>query len=257
MAYTVTKLAKVSGVSVRTLHWYDEIELLKPAYYGSNGYRYYEEEQLLMLQQILFFRELGFELKEIQKVLNRSDFDKVSALNSHKQVLQKSIEKTKKLIKTIDKTIKHLMGDKKMRNEEIFDGFTISLVKKSKGESYSTAEEIVGKSVRNPTKNVDDVQARGQEFYENATKTADAIYRELVHCIEVGLIPNSSEVQSIIKKHHAFTNQIQDATQEVYKAMAQLYKEHPEFRKQLDPFHLKLADFISEGMIIFADRELN
>ncbi|MFZ0566324.1 MAG: MerR family transcriptional regulator [Chlamydiales bacterium] len=87
MAYTVTKLAKISGVSVRTLYWYDEVGLLKPAYYGSNGYRYYEEEQLLMLQQILFFRELGFELKQIQKILNRSDFDKIIALSSHRKVL--------------------------------------------------------------------------------------------------------------------------------------------------------------------------
>jgi len=71
------------------------------------------------------------------------------------------------------------------------------------------------------------------------------------------LAPNSPEVQRIIKKHHAFTDQIQDATQEVYKAMADLYQKHPEFRKQLDPFHPKLAEFMSKGMIIFADKELN
>jgi DNA-binding transcriptional MerR regulator len=87
MAYTVAKLAQISGVSIRTLHWYDEVGLLKPAYYGSNGYRYYEEEQLLILQQILFFRELGFELKQIQRVLGRSDFDKRVALSSHREVL--------------------------------------------------------------------------------------------------------------------------------------------------------------------------
>jgi DNA-binding transcriptional MerR regulator len=68
MAYTVNKLAKLSGVSVRTLHFYDEIGLLEPAYYGDNNYRYYEEEQLLMLQQILFFRELGFPLIDIQRI---------------------------------------------------------------------------------------------------------------------------------------------------------------------------------------------
>lgn len=89
MAYTVTKLAKISGVSVRTLHWYDRVGLLKPAYHGANGYRFYEEEQLLALQQILFFRELGFELKQIEKILKRSDFDRAKALSSHRQVLQK------------------------------------------------------------------------------------------------------------------------------------------------------------------------
>src|SRR3954452_22348665 len=105
MAYTVNSLAGISGVSVRTSHFYDEAGLLKPAYHGANGYRYYEEEQLLVLQQVLFFRELGFELKQIEAILKRSDFDRMAALNSHRKVLEKNVERTKKLIKTIDKTI--------------------------------------------------------------------------------------------------------------------------------------------------------
>lgn len=87
MAYTGKKLGDLSGVSVRTWHFYDQIMLLKPAYVGDNGYRYYEEEQLLMLQQILFFRKLGFELKQVQKILNQPDFDKVQAFISHKKAL--------------------------------------------------------------------------------------------------------------------------------------------------------------------------
>src|ERR1700733_7611231 len=108
MAYTVNRLAKLSGVSVRALHFYDEIGLLKPAYYGENNYRYYEEAQLLMLQQILFYRELGFPLNEIQRIVSGSDFDKIEALNSHKQVLKNSLDRTHTLLKTIDKTISHL-----------------------------------------------------------------------------------------------------------------------------------------------------
>lgn len=131
MAYTVQKLAKISGVSVRTLHFYDEIGLLKPAYIEANGYRYYEEKQLLLLQQILFFRELGFELKQIQKILGKGDFDKVAALHSHKKVLQTNIERTKQLIKTIEKTINHLSGEKKMKDPEIYHGFS-----KEKQEEY-------------------------------------------------------------------------------------------------------------------------
>ena len=73
MAYTVKKLAAMSGVSVRTLHFYDEVGLLKPAYVGANGYRFYEEAQLLTLQQILFYRELGFELKQIKRILGRNN----------------------------------------------------------------------------------------------------------------------------------------------------------------------------------------
>lgn len=258
MAYTVKKLSELSGVTVRTLHFYEEEGLLKPAYYGSNGYRYYEEKQLLQLQQILFFKELGFTIKQIKKVVGRGDFDQLSALYSHRKSLSQEWEKMGQLLKTIDKTIKHIKGKKKMKDKEIFDGFHISLVKKAKGNAgYSAAEEIVGKSVRNPTRNTEDVEKRGKAFYENVTETAHAIFRDLVHCIEQGLASNSSEVQRIIKKHHAFTNQIQEATQEVYRAMAELYRKHPDFRKQLDPFHPKLAEFMSEGMIAFAGRELN
>src|SRR5258708_33321133 len=123
MAYTVKQLAAMSGISVRTLHFYDETGLLKPAYHGANGYRFYEEAQLLTLQQILFYRELGFELKQIKKILSRPDFDKVAALESHRKVLRKNLAQTRKLIVTIDKTIEHLKGTKKMKSQELFVGF--------------------------------------------------------------------------------------------------------------------------------------
>ena len=258
MAYTVKKLSELSGVTIRTLHFYEEIGILKPAYHGSNGYRYYEEKELLQLQQILFFKELGFSLKQIQKVLGRDDFDQLSALYTHRKSLNTEWEKIGLLLKTIDKTIKHLKGKKKMKDKEIFDGFNITLVKKAKGgESYFAAEEIVGKSVKNPTKNIQDVEKRGKEFYENITKTAHAIFRDLVHCIEKGLDPASDEVQKIIKKHHTLTEQTHVTTQEVYKALAQMYQEHPEFRKQLDPFHSNLATFMADAMRVFADRKLS
>src|ERR1044071_4571502 len=117
MAFTVKQVARMSGVSVRTLRFYDETGLLKPAYHGTNGYRYYEEPQLLMLQQILFYRELGFELKQIKRVLGRRDFEKSAALQSHRKVLEKKLGHTRTLIETIDKTIEHLKGKKKMKSE--------------------------------------------------------------------------------------------------------------------------------------------
>ena len=126
MAYTVKQVAAMSGVSVRTLHFYDETGLLTPAYYGTNGYRFYEEPQLLTLQQILFYRELGFELKQIKRILGRADFEKAAALRSHRTVLQKNLRQTRRLIETIDKTIKHLKGTKKMKSEEMFAGFRVA-----------------------------------------------------------------------------------------------------------------------------------
>ena len=126
MAYTVSQLADLSGVSVRTLHFYDELGLLKPAHLSASGYRYYEEPQLLTLQQILFYRELGFELKQIRSILTRADFEKAAALESHRSVLEKNLARTQALIATIDKTIHHVRGTKKMSNHEMFAGFRVA-----------------------------------------------------------------------------------------------------------------------------------
>jgi DNA-binding transcriptional MerR regulator len=126
MAYTVKQVAAMSGVSVRTLHFYDEAGLLKPAHIGANGYRFYEEPQLLILQQVLFYRELGFELKKIKRILARADFEKIAALRSHRTVLQKSLTRTRTLLETIDKTIQHLEGATPMKSEDMFAGFTVA-----------------------------------------------------------------------------------------------------------------------------------
>jgi DNA-binding transcriptional MerR regulator len=125
MTYTVKQVSAMSGVSVRTLHHYDEIALLKPAYTKANGYRIYEEAQLLVLQQILFYRELGFELKRIKEILSQRKFEKVVALTSHRELLEKNVARSRTLIATIDKTISHLKGTRKMKNEELFTGFSV------------------------------------------------------------------------------------------------------------------------------------
>ena len=141
MAYPVKQVAAMSGVSVRTLHFYHETGLLKPAHLGANGYRFYEEPQLLALQQILFYRELGFELKQIKAILGRADFEKVAALQSHRKVLQKNLARTRTLIETIDKTIKHLKGTKKMKSEEMFVGFSVAAGKDRFGEHIKLGGE--------------------------------------------------------------------------------------------------------------------
>lgn len=253
MAYTVKKLREMSGVTIRTLHFYEEIGLLKPAYYGSNGYRYYEEKELLQLQQILFFKELGFSLKQIQKVLGRDDFNQLSALYSHKNALIQEYEKLGQLLKTVDKTINHLIGKKKMTDKEIFDGFSLSVVKiANKDASYFDAEAIVLKSVINPT-----IEKREQSFNENIVKKAHTIFKELVTCIDQGLEPDANKVQRIIKKHHTFIKKFHYVTKEVYKALAQLYMEHPSFKTQLTPFNSKLPPFMGKAMIFFAEKKLS
>lgn len=123
MSYTVNKLATLSGVTIRTLRFYDEIGLLAPAFVAENGYRYYEEKQLLRLQQILFFRELGFELKQIQEMLNDKDFDQIKVLESHKKVLTANIKRMKTLVKTVDETVEQLKSKAKINEAALFKGF--------------------------------------------------------------------------------------------------------------------------------------
>lgn len=141
MPYTVKKLAQLSGISIRTLRFYDEIGLLKPAYYGNNNYRYYEEEQILMLQQILFYRELGLPLNDIRQVIRSDDFNKINALMSHKLILIQNLDRTQKLVKTIDQTIAHLKGEIVMPTEELFAGFAHEFAFHSYVTAFSPGNE--------------------------------------------------------------------------------------------------------------------
>jgi DNA-binding transcriptional MerR regulator len=122
--YMVKEVAKLSRVSVRALHHYDEIGLLKPAFVGPNGYRYYGRDELLRLQQILFHRELGFPLEEIQKVLGAPDFDRIAALRAHRERLVGEVRRYRKLVRTLDATLTALEGDTDMDDKAMYRGFS-------------------------------------------------------------------------------------------------------------------------------------
>ncbi len=113
--YTVKKLASLAGVSVRTLHYYDELGILIPRYRRENGYRHYDEDSIIRLQQIMFFRELGFGLDEIGKIISLPDFEVIEALESQRNLLIKKSERLGELISIVDKTIKRLKGETKMQ----------------------------------------------------------------------------------------------------------------------------------------------
>lgn len=255
MAYTVAKLAKISGVSIRTLHWYDEIGLLKPAYHGANGYRYYEEEQLLILQQILFFQELGLELKQIEAILKRSDFDRIAALSSHRQVLEKNVERTKKLIETIDKTIEHLKGTKKMKDKEIYLGFTKEkqdeyqeyLINRFGGQTEAFEETLV--NFKNLSK----------EDFEKNTEEWNNICKDLAKLLKNHANASSSEVQKIIHRHYKLLKRYWTPDRNSYPKLGEQYIGF-EWKAAFEPNdseHPKLAQFLAEGMKIFAEKELS
>src|SRR5688572_11861287 len=122
--YTVKQLARLSGVSVRALHHYDEIGLLKPSFLGVNRYRYYGREELLRLQDILFHRELGVPLQEIARLLAYDGRDRLAILSQHRAMLAERIERSRQLLGTIDRTIAELNGAGTMKDSDMYTGFS-------------------------------------------------------------------------------------------------------------------------------------
>lgn len=121
---TVKQLARSSGISVRTLHHYHEIGLLPPALIGGNGYRYYGQDEALRLQQILFWREFGMRLADIAAVLDSPDFDPIRALEMHRSRLTGEAGRIRDLLRTIDRTIEILNGERQMKIDDLYRGFT-------------------------------------------------------------------------------------------------------------------------------------
>jgi len=252
MAYSVKQLAKLSGVTVRTLHFYDEIDLLKPAYHGANGYRFYEEEQLLMLQQIRFFRELGFELKQIQELVGRSDFDRAEALKAHRQRLEGDLQRTQKLIQTIDDTLAHIEGKKKMKASQLFKGFD----PEKQAHYEQQLIERFGDSARVGIKaSHRRVKSWTKADWERSSQEWDQICRALVESMARGHKADSGEVQLSIRRHYDWLKQFWTPNRESYAGHGQFLVES-ELRNAYDKYHPRLAEFIAAGIGSFAEREL-
>lgn len=250
MSYTVKKLAKLSGVSVRTLHWYDQINLLKPASVGANGYRYYEQRQLLQLQQILFLRELDVPLEEISKIISSSQFNQQKALLAHKKILECKLTRTQQQLCTIDKTIEHLKGGKHMGDEEFFAG--LNSQKQKEYEQYlvnykgKVAEDLILECSQR-MKKLNDSELKQLE------QEGNAIYQELAHCLEQNMPFSDEKAQKLIDRHYQLIGQYYTLTQEVYQGLAELYCEHEDFRKYFDRFHKDLANYIAAGMNFYLE----
>ena len=252
MAYTVKKLAGMSGVSVRTLHFYDEVGLLKPAYLGANGYRFYEEAQLLTLQQVLFYRELGFELKQIKRILGRPDFDKVAALESHRKVLRKNLAKTRKLIVTIDKTIEHLKGKRKMKSQELFVGFDPKQQAKHEQYLIDRFGEGMKEGIAQSKRKVKDWT---KDNWEKSGAAFARICSDLVELMERKMASESAEVQAVIRRHHQWLTQFWTPTRESYARHSQIIVDS-DLRKAYEAYHPQLPEFAAASIRVFAEKEL-
>lgn len=252
MLYTVKKLANLSGVTARTLRHYDEIDLLKPAFYGDNQYRYYGEKELLRLQQILFYRKLDFPLDEIKSIVHAEDFNKIKALQSHKAMLVKRLENIQILLKTIDKTISHLRGHYKMRIEEMFEGF--DPVKQQEHEKYMLDTGIISQQ------QIDESWQRASHWkkpdWEQFKNAGEKINTTLAQALEQGQAVDSDEVQNLVQQHYDWINHFWTPTKETYLSLGQMYLEHADFRGFYNRFHPNLAEYLVAAMNVFAKHRL-
>lgn len=238
---------------MRTLRFYDEIGLFKPASKGSNGYRYYEKDQLFILQQILFYRALGIELSQIQKIVADPKFDKIQALQAHRETLKKEAKKTQVLIKTIDKTLAHLQKETPMKDSEIYKGFDPKI--QTAYEEYLVAN--YGDRAR---KNIEESKRRTKnwkkEDFEKVGRDYAEIHKALKQAMEKGLVATDPAVQERIKAHYEVVNRFWTPTREAYISLGRNYCDFPEFRKHFDRFHPKLAEYIATAIKVFAEQNL-
>ena len=133
--YTVKELSKLAGVSIKTLHHYDKLGLLKPKFRTDVGYRYYTEKELYLLQQILIYKALEFSLKDIFKILNSNNFELLEALESQKETLKSKQRNIQNIINTINKTIIHLKEGSNMSHKDIYEGLPNEFSNKYRDES--------------------------------------------------------------------------------------------------------------------------
>lgn len=248
-SYTVSQLARMAGVTVRTLHHYDQIGLLRPSARTEAGYRLYREPDLLRLQQILFFKELDIPLDEVRHILDDPGFDQVTALQHHRQLLQRRTERLTRLLKTIDKTIDKLTEeDMTLTDEELYEGFPKEKIERYKRE----AREMYGAAVVEQTEQR--VKKMSREQWQAVGAEGEAVTAGLAAVADRE--PGDAEVQALIARHHAWIENFYPCSADRYRGLGQLYVEHPEFRAFYDKFRPGLADFMSEAMNHYADQVL-
>lgn len=237
MAYTVKQLADLAGVSIRTLHYYDEIGLLKPTSYGENGYRYYDEQAVLRLQQILFFRELDFSLDDVKDILDQPEFDVLHALREHRKALQQKVTRLNRLINTVDNTISHLKGELEMSQKSFFEGFDEKKYEQQARQRYGDAE--VKESTDRWNRYTPDQKAK-------IKAESEAIYRDILANMSKGY--DSSQVQQAIARWHQHLWYFYEPSYDRLMGLAQLYTEHPDFMATYQKMHPDMPRFFYDAI---------
>ena len=244
--YTVKQLSELAGVSIRTLHYYDEIALLKPSAVGDNGYRYYGEEALYRLQQILFFREMDLGLLQIKDMVDSQDFDLVAALNQHRDALQAKIDRLQNLIQTVDSTILHLVGEVEMSKKQLFTAFN---EEEEKRYAQEAAEAYGEERVRESYKRWN---SYSQQQKQQIGEEGNAVYADLIEAMPKGA--DSPDVQAILVRWHQHLRYFYEPTPEILRGLGQLYNSHPDFIANFQKLHPDLPAFLEQAIAVYCDK---
>jgi MerR family transcriptional regulator, thiopeptide resistance regulator len=247
MSYTVKQLSDLAGVSIRTLHYYDEFGLLEPESVGANGYRYYGDGSVLKLQQILFYREMGLELSQIKEIITRVDFDVPAALEDHRRSLQGRVERLNRLIATVDDTILHLKGKKEMSKKQLFAAFS----EEQQAEYSRQAEQMYDPAtVRASNKKW---KAYSADEKQHILDEGNQVYVDMLAAMPKGAA--SPEVQAIVERWRRHLEYFWVPNEQQLLGLADLYNDSPDFKANFDKIDPRLAGFMREAVKVFVKKK--
>ena len=236
MKMQIKEFADFAGVSVRTLHYYDEIGLLTPAYTDkSSGYRYYDENSLLRMQEILFYRELDFSLKSISEILSSPNYDKHQALAEQKYLLTLKKERLERLICAIDDAVK---GENVMK---VFDNQKFDQYKAEAKERWGSTDAY--KQHEEKTGNY------SSQTWSDLAQSMDQIMAEFALCMKNGHSPDSPEAEYLVKElQNHITQNYYHCTDQILEGLGQMYVADERFKANIDKHADGTAEFICEAI---------
>ncbi len=245
---TVKRLSQLAGVTPRTLHYYDEIGLLEPETVGANGYRYYGDDSLLKLQQILFYRELDLSLEDIRQIMGRRDYDVLEALEGHKRALGQKLGRLERLIQTVNDTILHLKGQKEMDKEQLFEAFSDEQQEEYTRQAEQMYDpEIVQASNRK-------WKAYSAEEKQRILNEGNRIYLDMVAAMPKGA--DSPEAQAIVERWRMHMDYFWTPDLDQLLALAEGYNNDPRFKTNFDQIHPGLAAFMGEAVKVYVEGKM-
>jgi MerR family transcriptional regulator, thiopeptide resistance regulator len=254
---TVKQLAAISGVTVRTLHHYDELGLLTPAAVGANGYRYYGREELPRLQRILFHRELGVPLGSIAALLDLEGKDQVGVLRQHREKLETERERYRVLIDTIDRTIADLEGGTFMANTDLYKGF--SPEKQAGYEAWLI--ERYGEPMRIGIEHAKTAYSKlsapeQKAFLQTQGAELQQLEEALAGALRNGVDPASHGIDLLITRHRAWVAAMwgRPCSPESYSGLADLYLAHPDFVARYERIEKGFAEYLASAMKLHAKK---